>query len=61
MCGVPTGWMSDGSAADVKGVLNGISSAGRRPVLLAVSLGTGVLRHAYPKVLDLRTTQDSHS
>ena len=61
MCGVPTGWMSDGSAANVKGVLNGISSAGRRPVLLArdrselASYGTNTR-----KVLDLRTTQDSH-
>jgi hypothetical protein len=61
MCGVPAGWMSDGSAADVRGVLSGISSAGRRPVLLArhrselAPYGS----HAV-KVVDLRTTQDSH-
>ena len=58
---VPAGWMSDGSAADVRGVLSGISSAGRRPVLLArhrselAPYGS----HAV-KVVDLRTTQDSH-
>ena len=61
MCGVPSGWMSDGSAADVRGVLNGISSAGRRPVLLA-----GRRSELAPygphdmRALDLRTTQDSH-
>jgi hypothetical protein len=61
MCGVPTGWMSDGSAADVRGVLSGISSAGRRPVLLArhrselAPYGSHAL-----KVVDLRTTRDSH-
>jgi len=61
MCGVPAGWMSDASAANVQGVLSGISSAGRRPVLLArdrselASYGS----HAR-KVLDLRTKQDSH-
>jgi hypothetical protein len=61
MCGEPAGWMSDASAFNVKGVLNGISSAGRRPVLLArdrselASYGTNAR-----KVLDLRTTQDSH-
>ena len=49
MCGVPTGWMSDASAANVQGVLNGISSAGRRPVLLAaIARRTGALRLAYP-------------
>ncbi len=61
MCGMPAGWMSDASAANVQGVLSGISSAGRRPVLLArdrselASYGL----HAR-KVLDLRTKQDSH-
>lgn len=62
MCGVPAGWMSDASAADVRGVLNGISSAGRRPVLLAsrpselAPYGSRALR-----ALDLRTTQDPHT
>jgi hypothetical protein len=61
MCGMPAGWMSDASAANVRGVLAGISSAGRRPVLLGAyrselaPYGSHALR-----VLDLRTTQDSH-
>ena len=60
MCDVPVGWMSNASAANVQGVLSGISSAGRRPVLLAgrraelAPYGPHVL-----KVIDLRTTQDS--
>ena len=62
MCGVPAGWMSDASAADVRGVLNGISSAGRRPVLLA-SRPAELARYGSRalKVLDLRTTQDPHT
>jgi hypothetical protein len=62
MCGVPAGWMSDASAADVRGVLNGISSAGRRPVLLA-SRPAELARYGSRalKVLDLRTSQDPHT
>ncbi len=61
MCGVPAGWMSDATVPNVRDVLTGINAAGRRPVLLAgrrselASYGS-----AATKVLDLRTTQDSH-
>jgi hypothetical protein len=60
MCDVPVGWMSNASAANVQGVLSGISSAGRPTVLLAgrraelAPYGSHVV-----KVIDLRTTQDS--
>ena len=61
MCGVPAGWMSDTSAADVQGVLTGISSAGRRPVLLAGHRSELAPYGSHPlRVLNLRTTQDSH-
>jgi hypothetical protein len=61
MCGVPVGWMPDAAAANVRGVLTGITAAGRRPVLLAgrraelARYGTDAV-----KALDLRTTQDPH-
>jgi len=61
MCGVPAGWMSDASAANVRGVLAGISDAGRRPVLLGgrpAELAPYGSRAV--KVLDLRTAQESH-
>src|SRR6266699_2720628 len=60
MCGVPAGWMPDSSAANVRGVVDGISRAGRRPVLLAGRLPELAPYGSQPlKVLDLRTTQDS--
>jgi hypothetical protein len=61
MCGVPTGWMSNASAANVRGVLTGISDAGRRPVLLGGRAADLAPYSAQAvKVLDLRTAQESH-
>ena len=60
MCGVPAGWMPGSSAANVRGVVDGISRAGRRPVLLAGRRPELAPYGSQPlKVLDLRTTQDS--
>jgi hypothetical protein len=60
MCGVPAGWMSDASGANVRGVVDGISRAGRRPVLLAGHRAQLAPYGSQPlKVLDLRTTRDS--
>jgi len=61
MCGAPAGWMSDPSPAGLQGVLSGISAARRHPVLLAERTGElGVYGVHAQRVLDLRTTQDSH-
>ena len=61
MCGVPVASMAGQPASAVDGVLASISSAGRRPLLLAGSAaalspyGVSALR-----VLDLRTAGDAH-
>jgi hypothetical protein len=63
MCGDPTGSMVGQSAGKVQAVLTGIEHAGRRPVLLGASAS-----ELYPygggsplRVLDLTTSQDSHT
>jgi hypothetical protein len=61
MCGVPTGVMAGASPAAVQAVLSGITSAGRRPVLIG-SGSAEFARYGFSpsKVLDLTTTQDAH-
>jgi hypothetical protein len=62
MCAVPAASMAGQSATAVQAALHGISSAGRRPVLLGgtrrqlASLGGTPAR-----VLNLQTTQDPHT
>jgi hypothetical protein len=61
ICDVPTGIMEGASPADLQAVLNGITSANRRAVLV----GSGPAEFASygvspSKVLDLTTAQDAH-
>ncbi len=61
MCATPTTRIDSATAGEMSTVVNGISRAGRRPVLLAATQSQlapygGQAR----KVLDLLTTQDAH-
>ncbi len=59
MCGLPVGWVLGQPATTVDSVLSGITSAGRRPVLLAARPGQLAAFGGRPvRVLDLTTTQD---
>ena len=61
MCDVPTGVMAGASPAALQAVLSGITSAGRRPVLIG-SGSAEFARYGFSpsRVLDLTTTQDAH-
>ncbi|HEY4852141.1 MAG TPA: hypothetical protein VII22_15240, partial [Streptosporangiaceae bacterium] len=61
MCDVPTGVMAGASPAEVQAVLSGITSAGRRAVLVGSGSAEFARYGVSPsKVLDLTTTQDAH-
>jgi hypothetical protein len=62
MCGVPVAWMPQGSRpAAVDAVLQGISKAGRRPVLLGAKAAEVTGFGGSPTlIMNLVTTQDSH-
>lgn len=62
MCGVPVAAMAGPPATAVRGVLSGIASAGRRPVLLGSRPGQLAGYGGSPvRVVDLATTQDPHT
>ena len=59
MCGVPVAWTSSRSVAAVDSVIQSISSAGRRPVLLAAAKGQLAAFGGTPvQVMNLATAQD---
>jgi hypothetical protein len=61
MCDVPTGVVAGASPAEVQAVLNGITAAGRHPVLIGSGFAEFTRYGFSPsKVLDLTTTQDAH-
>jgi len=61
MCDVPTGVVAGASPATLQTVLSGITSAGRRPVLIGSgSAEFGRYGFSPSRVLDLTTTQDAH-
>ena len=62
MCAVPAASMAGQPAPAVLAALHGISSAGRRPVLLAARRRQlAGLGGSPARVLDLKTTQDPHT
>ena len=61
MCGVPAAWIPGQPTSAIDGVISSISAAGRRPLLLAPSLGQLAAFGGSPvKVLDLVNEQDPH-
>ena len=60
MCGVPVASMAGQPATAVNTVLAAIGSAGRRPVVLAVSAGLSGFGGTPVRVLDLTTASDPH-
>jgi hypothetical protein len=61
MCGVPAAVMAGAPVAQVQSVIQGISGAGREPVLMATRAAELTPYGATPRrVVDLATTQDPH-